>query len=413
VTIVRRLLDANTERRSQDWGPYGASGAIPPPSWSGAGYDDGSPVSDATALRLVDAYACMTLLADAVSMLPLDALRRTAEYREPVKGTTILDRPDPEIERWDFICRLVMSLAARGNAYAAILARDAAGWPTAMRALHPDDVAPWRDPRTGEKMWRVRGVKALVPVEDIWHIPLVTMPGSDLGLSPIECARRGIRMSVATEQFGDKWFTDGAHPSSVLESDAPVPDDEARKTVARWMASHGGRRRPALLSGGLKWRAITIAPNESQFIETRKLNTSQIARIWRVPPHMIGDVEKSTSWGSGLEEQGIGFVVFTLGPYLQRIEAAFTRIMPKPQYAKFNVGALMRGNTKDRYLSYAIGRQWGWLSVDDIRANEDLPPLPNGAGKTYLQPLNMVDAEAALKVLLDKTATPPTGGNTQ
>jgi HK97 family phage portal protein len=162
-----------------------------------------------------------------------------------------------------------------------------------------------------------------------------------------------------------------------------------------------------VLGGGLKWKAVQIPPNESQFLETRKLNTEQVARIWRVPPHMIGAISDHASQGGGkgLEEQGIGYAVFTLGAYLFRLEAALssTKISPRGQYAKFNVGGLLRGNTRDRYAAYAIARQWGWLSVNDIRALEDLAPIDDG--DAYLQPLNMVDAQKALEVLLNDTNT--------
>lgn len=390
---MSRLARLFPPTEARDWaGPWGPSdGTIPGPAdadgIAGAG---GLPISERTALQLIDAYACVTLLADAVSMLPIDHYTKVkgGHRTEVATPSPLVTRPDPEIERWDFVSRLVTSLALRGDAYAAVLSTNSAGWPTGLRAVHPNDVNPYRA-SNGAKRFKLRDGPDL-DASELIHIPLITLPGALTGLSPIQCAQRGIRLAIQTEQFGDRWFAEGASPSSVLESDVAVDDDEATRNVARWVASHGGRRRPAFLSGGLKWKAITITPNESQFLESRKLNTSQIARIWRIAPHLIGDVEKNTSWGTGIEEQGIGFVTFTLGPYLNRIEAALTRLMPAPEYAKFNVGALLRGNTKDRYFSYAIARQWGWLSVNDIRRLEDEPPVPGG--DTYLQPLNMVDA---------------------
>ncbi len=369
----------------------------------------GLPVSEATALRLIDVYACVSLLADSVAQLPLDAYAKQGNQRVELDRTPrLIDQPDPELERWDHISRMVTSLALRGNSYNAILARDSAGFATAVRAIHPDDCTPVRE--GGRKVFRLAGGH-VVDAGDIIHIPLVTLPGSVAGLSPLECARRGIRLAVATEDFGEKWFIDGATPSSILESDTTPedPDTEGRRIQAKWIASHGGRRRPAVLFGGLKWKAITVSPNESQFLETRGLNATQIAKIWRVPAHYLGDTTKATSFGRGLEELGIGFVVFTLGAYLMRLEAAFTRQLPRPQYARFNVAAFLRGNTKDRYLAHAIGRQWGWLSVNDVRALEDLPPLAEG-GDVYLQPLNMIDAEAALKKLLFDNTPHPDGG---
>ena len=166
-----------------------------------------------------------------------------------------------------------------------------------------------------------------------------------------------------------------------------------------WMKAHHGRSRvPAVLDNGLKWNQITVNPEESQFIETRRLQGAQIAGLYRVPPHMVSDTDRGTSWGTGIEEQGIGFVVYTLGPWISRFESAISSLLPRGQYVKFNMNQLLRGRQKDRFASYAIGRQWGWLSVNDIRQLEDLPPVEGG--DTYLQPLNMIDAAQALDVLV-------------
>lgn len=385
------------------WGDPYRDGTIPPPTWDGA--YSGPPINEDTALHLIDAYACVSLLVDDALQLPINEFEKGNETRKPLDPpAAVIAQPDPEIERWDWVSRTVSSLALRGNAYSAVLALDPATFlPSALRAIHPDDISPKRDNK-GRIIYKLSDGTTLTK-EQVVHIPLVTLAGGLTGLSPIDCARRGIRLSVNTEAFGDAWFTDGAAPSSVLETDQAKDDTWARRQQAKWVVAHGGgRRRPGVLTGGLKWRPITITPNESQFLETRKLNTSQIARIWRVPPHMIGDLEKSSSWGSGIEEQSIGYVVHTLAPYLVRIETALSRLTPVGRYVKFKVAALLRGNTRDRYLAYAIGRQWGWLSVNDIRELEDLPPVEGG--DTYLQPLNMIDAEQALKVLLSN----PSGG---
>jgi HK97 family phage portal protein len=400
VSILGRLL----ERRDfagydgWRWSPY-LDGTIPPPGVDEAGGPAGlTPANEANTLGLIDAYACVTLLADSASMLPVDGFMRSTEARVQLSPQPkLLAQPDDEIEGWEWRYRAVMSLALRGNAYAVITDRDRLGVPLNAPLVHPDDIEPLRDRNSGAKVFRLRTGETLA-ARDVIHIPLASLPGALKGLSPIGCARRGIGLSIATESYGARYFVDSANPSSVLESDQALRDSEVEDVQRRWIRSHGGRRRPAVLTGGLKWRAISIKPEESQFLQTRKLQTAQIARLFRVPPHMIGDVERSTSWGSGIEEQGIGFVVFTMGPYLARIEAALTRQLPRPQYAKFNVAALLRGNTRDRFIAYAIARQWGWLSANDIRRLEDLPPIPDG--DVYLQPLNMIDAEQALKVLL-------------
>ena len=142
-----------------------------------------------------------------------------------------------------------------------------------------------------------------------------------------------------------------------------------------------------MLSDGAKWHQLSIAPDEAQFIETRRFQLNEIARLYRVPPHLIADVDRSTSWGTGIEEQSIGFVVYTLRPWIVRLERALSELIPGNGYVRFNVEGLLRGDTKSRYEAYAVARQWGWLSVNDIRDLEDLDPVTGG--DTYLSPLNM------------------------
>lgn len=412
------LRDLMPERRSAFYGggdPF-AMGAIPPPGYMGSRMSAGVSVTDKTALQLIDAYACIALLEDDISTLPLDTFRRADKERSPITPPAVVAQPDPEIEQWEWVARMVGSLATAGNAYGYLHDRDRRGYPQRCKVLPPADVHPRRNSKTGVLEYVVRsaelGNDILTPF-DILHIPLTVMPGRLTGLSPIEAGQRGIGLSIATEEFGAQWFGDGATPSSVFESVGEVSDDYARKTVARWVASHGGRRRPAFLGGGLQWKQVSINPNESQFLETRKLNTAQVARIWRVPPHMIGDIAEHASQGGGkgIEDQAIGYVVHTLGPYMTRIERALSsqKISPQGQYVKFNVGALLRGDTVNRYTSYAIARQWGWMSVNDIRRLEDMEPLTEG-GDVYLQPLNMIDAEKALQVLIDNANGKTTEG---
>lgn len=370
----------------------------------------GPVVNERTAQRHIDVYACQSLIADSIAMLPGSVYERvSATERRPLDGVPLADQPNPEMTRFDFWQRAVLSVLGAGDSFNAITGRDANGYATQLTPIHPDDVTRIsRNADTGRLVYRLRNGQEIDGL-DMMHVPGFVMPGQLRGLSVLEAGRQGIGLSMAAEEFGARWFGDSATPSSILESDQDYNEDAAKQAQRAWMKAHGDRhRKPAVLFGGLKWRAIQITPEESQFLETRRFQTTQIARLHRVPPHMIGDVEKSTSWGSGIEEQGIGFVVYTLGPWITRFEQALTALLPRNQFYRFNVNALLRGNTKDRYLAYAIARQWGWLNVDDIRALEDLSPLPDGAGQTYLQPLNMVDAAEALDVLVKDSQGGPT-----
>jgi HK97 family phage portal protein len=193
----------------------------------------------------------------------------------------------------------------------------------------------------------------------------------------------------------------------VLETDANIGDEEAQRVMKSWVASHGGHRHPAFLSGGLKHRTISITPEESQFLQSREFERSEIAMFFGIPPHMIGDTQKSTSWGSGIEQQTLGFVKFSLLPWLKCLEAAYSRVLlPRGQFMRFNLDGLLRGDTTSRYTAYTQARNASWMSVNEIRAKEDLAPIADG--DNYIQPLNFGPLGSDP---LAAASAPPTGGN--
>jgi HK97 family phage portal protein len=220
------------------------------------------------------------------------------------------------------------------------------------------------------------------------HIRRFTMPGNPDGLSPIRQAAIGIGMGLAAEDYGYRYFKDSANPSAIISTKENVDDEAVLRNQKAWIASHGGRRRPAFLSGGFDYKQISINPNESQFLETRKFQRSEISMMFGIPPHMIGDVEKETSWGTGIEQQSIGFVTYTLRPWLACIEQVFTDLLPGGQFVRFDVNALLRGDVKARSEYYKNMVQISAMSPDDVRAGEEMEPIPDGKGKGYLQPVN-------------------------
>jgi HK97 family phage portal protein len=221
------------------------------------------------------------------------------------------------------------------------------------------------------------------------HIKRFQLAGKLTGTSPIGVAAQGIGLGLSSERFGARYFVDSAAPSSVLESDINIPPDNAKGIIQNWIATHGGRRYPAILSGGLKYRQITISPNEAQFLETRQFQRSEIAMLFGIPPHMIGDVERSTSWGTGIEQQSTGFLIYNLRPWLVCLEHAFNRLTPRGQFCLFDADALLRGDAKTRWESYEAGRRAGALSVNDILRKEAMP-LIGPEGDMRLQPMNYV-----------------------
>jgi HK97 family phage portal protein len=393
VSLARRAVERRAQPfplptgGGQGWYPT-IDGSIPS-NGSLVTNHSGAPVTEHTSLQQSTFYACTRLLADSISILPWDNFRTLDGFPRIVNPQPLLlADPDPLFSKsqFDFKHMLVTSLAVRGNFFGLVLERDRLEYPESMLPLHPDWVRLDRDPTTWELRTWVMGEK--VDNADIFHIPYMRMPGNDYGLSPVTVFAESIGLALAAEQYGAKWFRDGASPSSVLETDLPQDDDQVKRVQRNWVSSHGGRRLPAVLSGGFKWKPITITPEESQFLETRQFQVAEIARMFGVPPHMVGDVERSTSWGTGIEQQNIAFVTHTLLPWLTRIESAFNRITPRGQRMKFNVNALLRGDLKSRYEAYQLAIDSGFMNPDEARALEELPPIPGGLGQKFRQPLN-------------------------
>jgi HK97 family phage portal protein len=334
--------------------------------------------------------ACVRLLADTIAALPWKAYRRDANGI-PVEinpQPAILRSPFPGLDLFQYKWMMVSSLALRGNFYGIVTSRDASFKATALLPLHPDivflerrpDMLMWFDP-----IYRVMG--EALPPEDVVHIRRFTMAGEPNGLSPIRQAAVAIGMGLAAEEYGYRYFKDSANPSGVLYTEQDLGDEAVKRQQKNWIASHGGRRLPAVLTGGFKWQGLSISPNESQFLETRKFQRSEISMMYGIPPHMIGDVEKSTSWGTGIEQQNIGAITYTFRAWTSPIESVLSSLLPHGQYVRFDYNALLRGDVKARFDSYEKALHSGWLNVNEIRAREELEPIGED-GDIYLQPVN-------------------------
>jgi HK97 family phage portal protein len=200
------------------------------------------------------------------------------------------------------------------------------------------------------------------------------------GLSPIEKAQQAIGLGLATEKFGAKFFGNGSQLAGTIEMPPGSVATQAQleQLGEMWRRKFSGVDKAwsvPVLQNGAKFNAGQLPNDAAQFIETRKFSVSEIARLYRVPPHMIGDVEKSTSWGSGIEEQGIGFVTYTLATWIRRLELALSQLTPRGQYLKWNVNSLLRGDIQSRYSAYQTGVAGGWINRNEVREWEDLAPV--------------------------------------
>lgn len=353
------------------------------------------------AMQLSAVSACVRLLAESIASLPLNVYRRRAdggrtrvtnipEYR------LLHDEPNPLMTSFVWRETTAAHLLLWGNSFSVIQRGDGAT-PTALLPLLPQHVRVLKQ-SNGELAYHVSGLgmNQVINQADMLHIPGLAFDGM-VGMSPIKYAAQSIGLGLAAEAYGAGFFGNSSIPSGFITTSMKLTPEQARAIGQRWAENYGASRSQgtAVLDNGTEFKRVTIPPEEAQFIETRKFQLADIARWYRVPPHMIGDLERSTF--SNIEHQGLQFVTHTLRPWLVRLEQEITRKLfpsstegqPSELYVEFNVEGLLRGDVKSRYEAYAIGRQWGWLSTNDIRGRENLEPVADG-DKDYLQPLNMV-----------------------
>lgn len=378
----------------------------------------GKNVNERTAMRVTAVYSCVRILSEAIASLPLHL------YKQIDKGgkekainhplyKLLHDEPNPEMTSFVFRETLMSHLLLWGNAYAQII-RNGKGQIIALYPLMPNRMTVDRD-SNGRIYYTYsvnesdnRGLKNIGQIylkkEDIFHIPALGFDGL-VGYSPIAMAKNAIGMALATEEYGAKFFANGASPSGVLEHPGNIKDpDRLRESWNTLFQGSGNSHKIAVLEEGLKYQPIGISPNEAQFLETRKFQIDEIARIFRVPPHMVGDLDKSSF--SNIEQQSLEFVKYTLDPWVTRWEQAIHRSLllesEKTDYfAKFNVDGLLRGDYQSRMNGYSVGIQNGFLSPNDIRSLENMDLIPdNLGGNLYLVNGSMQklsDAGAAYK----------------
>lgn len=353
------------------------------------------PVTDSRALQLTTCYSCIDLISGSFVQMPVGAFEGDGPARIPLTtDPDFLVTPTGATVLWpEWIGQALVSYLMRGNTYGEVL-EVRRGVPQQIQLLHPDEVKVWFDKEAGGPRYRIPGVdepQQRWPLGRIWHVKAMSLPGisaSIVGLNPLQKAALTIGTALGAEEFGSNYFAQATEPSGVLSTDQDLDDDEAQDLLARWKKQHGkGSRDPAVLSSGLKWESLSIKPEEAQFLATIKAKRLEVAGFYRVPPHMIGIVDVSTSWGSGLEEQSLVYITYTLGQPIVRFETALSSLLPRAQYVKFNVAGLLRGRLSERYRAYLMGRQGGWLSINDILALEDLPPI-GPEGDEHIQPLN-------------------------
>ena len=372
----------------------------------------GKVVTERSAMQMTAVYACVRILSEAVAGLPLNLYHynddggKNKALDHPLYRL-LHDEPNPEMSSFVFRETLMTHLLLWGNAYAQII-RNGKGEIIALYPLMPNKMTVSRDEngqlyytyqKSQDELPKDNNYTVILHPSDVLHIPGLGFDGL-VGYSPIAMAKNAIGLAIATEEYGSKFFANGAAPSGVLEHPGTIKDPT--KIRESWQATFGGSgnsNKIAVLEEGMKYTPISISPEQAQFLETRKFQINEIARIFRVPPHMVGDLDKSSF--SNIEQQSLEFVKYTLDPWVVRWEQSIQRTLltseeKKTYFVKFNVEGLLRGDYQSRMQGYSVGRQNGWMSANDIRELEDLDRIPaEEGGDLYLVNGNMLPLQMA------------------
>ena len=373
----------------------------------------GQTVNEKTSMQLTAVYACVRVLAESIAGLPVHIYRNNGKGKERVADHPLCrilhDEPNPDMTSFVFRETMMSHLLLWGNAYAQIL-KARGGQVIGLFPLLPDKMKVDRDPKTKKLVYtytksddqnpNFKGASQIeLKQEQVLHIPGLSFDGL-VGYSPIALAKNTVGMALACDEYGAKFFENGARPGGILKHPGVLKDPA--KVRENWQAVYGGAGntgRVAVLEEGMEYQPLSLPPEEAQFLQTRKFQIEEIARLFRIPPHMLGDLDRATF--ANIEQQSLEFVKYTLNPWVIRWEQALQKALlsdkEKEEYfIRFNVDGLLRGDYASRMQGYSIGRQNGWLSVNDIRELEDMNPLPEGeGGELYLVNGNMTKLKDA------------------
>ena len=382
----------------------------------------GKAVNANTAIQLSTVYACVRVISETVASLPLGIYEATDAGNRKATDHPLyrLLHDEPNTEMTSFILREVMlgHLLLWGNSYCQII-RTGRNKITGLYPLLPDKMTVDRD-KNGVLTYTystASGQTVVLAPEDVLHIPGLGFDGV-MGYSPIALEKNAIGLGIASEEYGSKFFSNGARPSGILTHPNTVKNPKALRES--WNAAYGGSsnaNRVAILEEGMRFEPIAIPNNEAQFLETRKFQVDEICRIFRVPPHLVGNLEHATF--SNIEHQSIDFAVHTIRPWLVRIEQSMNRALFSEQekerfYVQFNIDGLMRGDYKSRMEGYAIGINNGFMCPNDIRSLENMNPIPaEEGGNAFLVNGNMLPLKMAGSAYLKNIQIQKGGGDNE
>ncbi|WP_432473327.1 phage portal protein [Amphritea sp. HPY] len=364
----------------------------------------GMMVTTETALANSALRSCVTLLAESIAQLPCELYRRDENGgRKKATDHTLYDvirhQPNRKDNAFEYYEQSQGSLGLEGNQFS-LIERNGAGYVTELLPINPKKVSVLKGPDL-MPYYDIQGIDGILPMRMVHHIRAFSLDGY-VGLSPLQTSADVIGLGLATEEHAAAVFSRGTTMSGVIErpheAGAIKTQEGVDRLLSKFADRHSGLSNAfsvAMLQEGMSYKPLSMDNEKAQLIASRSFSVAEICRLYKIPLHMVQHQDKASSWGSGIEQMSLGFVIYTLLPWIKRHEAAMMRDLLLPEdrkslYIEFNISGLLRGDQKSRYESYAIGRQWGFLSVNDIRRMENMPPIPGG--DKYLTPLNMADS---------------------
>jgi HK97 family phage portal protein len=418
MSLSKRLRNANEKRATNQFVEPLVPGR---PAYSTpAGVD----VNADSAIRMSTVYACVRLLGDTISSLPVGAYVRRGRARisyAEVYGSVPnwINQPNPETTRLEFFEQVIASLNLHGNAFI-LTVRDDMGEVVELYCINPEHVRVKRPNPDSEILYEVTipynaqnglydpmqsnqlsGRTMVLTKNEMLHIPMFRLPGQLLGLGPIGAARVTLGSTMAAEIYAASYFGNAANPGGIIETPGEMTEEQAEDISRTWNISHSGPYRAGklgILTNGASFKPLQLNAADAQLLEVRRFGVEEIARLFRVPISLLGHPVAGAMSFASVEAQNLSFVQHSLRPFLERLEQSLSRLLPESDgFIKFNLDALLRGTTLERYEAYTKGLREGFLSLNDVRYTEDLSPLGE-PGDQYRVPLQNIDAADAKDV---------------
>ncbi|RRA48997.1 phage portal protein [Acidipila sp. EB88] len=420
MSFFSRFKDAFLEKRSNSLENAAVSLASPGAwAWLSGGDStaSGEIVNELVALQQTTVFAAVSLIAQSVASLPLITYEKTEKGKREATDSPLYSllrySPSPETNSQNFWEAFVGSVALNGNGYAEIQ-RDGAGDPIALWNLNASLTAPVR--KNGLLAYETsdgmpNGEKRMISAANMLHVPYFTLDGI-LGLNPVSHNRQMLGLAAATTKFGARFFGSGARPGGVLSVETPLTDEQMASSRDSWQSAQGGANsgKVAILQGGWKYEPLSLSPDDSQFLQTQQYTREQIAALWHVPVHLLGDTSRLSN--ATASQQNLSFVTGCLRHFMQKIESAIQHKLLNSHgqasdiFCKFDVTELLRGDPAETNAALSTARQWGYMTANESRAVIGLDPVPEG--NVLLYPLNMGNS---IHLLKEPTEDEPTAAS--